>query len=100
MEVSIGQDVLIIVIAGIFGGIVRGYSGFGFALAAMPILTIAVSPAMAVPAVFPLECLIGLFTLPRERGNVDVSVLKWLALGSCIGSAGIRDSTPTPSGVP
>lgn len=86
IEISIEQDLLVIFIAGIFGGFVRGYSGFGFALAAMPILTIVVSPAVAVPAVFPLECLIGLSTLPREQVNVDVSVLKWLALGSIIGT--------------
>jgi uncharacterized membrane protein YfcA len=80
------QTTLVILIAGVFGGIVRGYSGFGFALAAMPILTMAVSPVIAVPAVFPLECLIGLLTLPRERVNVDVRVLKWLALGAIIGT--------------
>lgn len=80
------QTILIILLAGVFGGIVRGYAGFGFALAAMPVLTMAVSPAIAVPAVFPLECLIGLVTFPRERVNVDVSVLKWLLLGAIIGT--------------
>src|SRR5216684_2870061 len=79
-------DFVIILIAGFFGGFVRGYSGFGFALAAMPILTIALSPIAAVPAVFPLEFAIGLLTLPAERNNVDLDVLKWLALGAIIGT--------------
>lgn len=81
-----GQAVVIILIAGVFGGIVRGYSGFGFALAAMPILTIVVPPAVAVPAVFPLECAIGILTLPREHINIDMTVLKWLALGTIVGT--------------
>jgi uncharacterized membrane protein YfcA len=40
---------VIILIAGVFGGVVRGYSGSGFALAAMPILTIVLPPVTAVP---------------------------------------------------
>jgi uncharacterized membrane protein YfcA len=75
-----------IIAAALFGGLVRGYSGFGFALAAMPILTIAMSPAAAVPAVFPLEFAIGMVTLPMEHPSVDWRVLKWLALGALLGT--------------
>ena len=78
--------VLVILVAGVFGGIVRGYSGFGFALAAVPILTIGLSPATAVPAVFPLEFAIGVLTLPFEWKSVDFGVLKWLALGAVVGT--------------
>jgi uncharacterized membrane protein YfcA len=81
-----GRNLALIVGAGLFGGFVRGYSGFGFALASMPILTIALSPAAAVPAVFPLELAIGLLTLPAEGRHVDAGVLKWLALGAVIGT--------------
>jgi len=75
-----------ILLAALFGGIVRGYSGFGFALAAMPILTIAMSPVQAVPVVFPLEFAIGVLTLPMERRSIDLRVLKWLALGALLGT--------------
>jgi uncharacterized membrane protein YfcA len=75
-----------ILLAALFGGIVRGYSGFGFALAAMPILTIAMSPVQAVPVVFPLEFAIGVLTLPMECRSVDLRVLKWLALGALLGT--------------
>jgi uncharacterized membrane protein YfcA len=44
-----GRTFVIILIAGVFGGVVRGYSGSGFALAAMPILTIVLSPVTTVP---------------------------------------------------
>jgi len=75
-----------ILIAGVFGGFVRGYSGFGFALASMPVLTLVLEPIVAVPAVFPLEFAIGLLTLPIERTHVDLGVLKWLALGAIVGT--------------
>ncbi|MBB5048836.1 hypothetical protein HNR60_003606 [Rhodopseudomonas rhenobacensis] len=76
----------VILIAGLFGGFVRGYSGFGFALASMPVLTLVLSPITAVPAVFPLEFAIGLLTLPAERAHVDLRVLRWLALGAVLGT--------------
>ena len=83
----LGDPLLYIVaLAGFFGGVVRGYSGFGFALAAVPILTIAMPPSVAVPAVFPVEFTIGLLTLPFEWKRIDVNVLKRLALGAAIGT--------------
>jgi uncharacterized membrane protein YfcA len=81
-----GRQLAMIVTAGVFGGFVRGYSGFGFALASMPVLTLVLSPIVAVPAVFPLEFAIGLATLPVERMHVDLGVLKWLALGAVVGT--------------
>lgn len=76
----------IVALAGLFGGVVRGYSGFGFALAAVPILTIAMPPSLAVPAVFPVEFTIGLLTLPFEWEKIDFRVLKRLAVGAAIGT--------------
>lgn len=62
--------------AGLAGGLVRGYSGFGFALAAIPILTLVMPPVAAIPAVLPIELAIGLATLPTEH--------KWIAWRPCI----------------
>ncbi|MFA6180478.1 MAG: sulfite exporter TauE/SafE family protein, partial [Candidatus Methylopumilus sp.] len=76
----------IVALAGFFGGVVRGYSGFGFALAAVPILTIGLPPSVAVSAVFPLELAIGLLTLPSERKNIDFRVLRRLTFGAAIGT--------------
>jgi uncharacterized membrane protein YfcA len=86
IDFSDGRNLAIVLIAGVFGGFVRGYSGFGFALASMPVLTLVLSPISAVPAVFPLEFAIGLLTLPMERVHVDLRVLKWLALGAILGT--------------
>ncbi|HEY0329398.1 MAG TPA: sulfite exporter TauE/SafE family protein [Rhodopseudomonas sp.] len=85
-DVVDARQLAMILMAGVFGGFVRGYSGFGFALASMPVLTLALSPSVAVPAVFPLEFAIGLLTLPVERTHVDLGVLKWLALGAVVGT--------------
>ena len=72
--------------AGLFGGFVRGYSGFGFALAAVPVLGLALPPYIAIPAVMPIELAIGLATMPSERRNVALRPLGWLVLGTLVGT--------------
>ena len=72
--------------AGLLGGFVRGFSGFGFALAAVPVLTLALAPAEAVPAVLPLEILLGLATVPGQRRHVSWPALRWLVAGTLVGT--------------
>ena len=72
--------------AGLLGGFVRGYSGFGFALAAMPILTLVLPPAAAVPAILPIELAIGMVTIPEFRGDVARPTLGYLVLGTLVGT--------------
>jgi uncharacterized membrane protein YfcA len=76
----------IALLAGLLGGFVRGYSGFGFALAALPILTLALPPSTAVPAVLPPEVAIALFSIPSLSRNIAWSVLGRLILGTLIGT--------------
>lgn len=71
---------------GAIGGLVRGYSGFGFAMSAVPIMSMGISPTIVVPSVLVHEFLIGLFSLRSERQSADVSLLRWLCLGSLIGT--------------
>ncbi|MEM9128083.1 MAG: sulfite exporter TauE/SafE family protein, partial [Pseudomonadota bacterium] len=71
---------------GAVGGLVRGYSGFGFAMAAVPIMAIGISPAIAVPSVLVHELAIGLFSLKSERKRADLSLLRWMCLGSLVGT--------------
>lgn len=63
----------------------RGYSGFGFALAAVPGLTLVAEPAAVVPTVLLLEILAGLQLLPDIRRSVDWYALRWLAAGALPG---------------
>ncbi|KQO91157.1 hypothetical protein ASF32_22775 [Methylobacterium sp. Leaf91] len=69
-----------------FGGFVRSYSGFGFALAAVPVLCLVMPPVGAIPAVLPVELAIGLLTLPGERSRVAWTALTWLVLGTLVGT--------------
>lgn len=64
----------------------RGYSGFGFALAAMPILTLVLPPAAAVPAILLLEFAIGVATIPELRGDIARPVLRYLVFGTLVGT--------------
>ena len=72
--------------AALMGGFVRGYSGFGFALAAMPILTLLLRPAAAVPAILLLEFAIGAATIPERRRDIVRPVLRYLVLGTLLGT--------------
>ena len=71
---------------GTIGGLVRGYSGFGFAMSAVPIMSMGISPTIVVPSVLIHELAIGMFSLKSERGSADLSLLSWLCLGSLIGT--------------
>jgi uncharacterized membrane protein YfcA len=79
-------QVLVALAAGFIGGFIRGYSGFGFALASVPVLTLAFTPAQAVPAVLPIEVLLGVTTIPQQRSHIDWNVIRWLVLGTMIGT--------------
>ena len=73
-------------VAGLMGGFVRGYSGFGFALAAMPVLTLLLPPVVAVPAIMLLEFAIGVATIPERRRDIAGPVLGYLVLGTLLGT--------------
>lgn len=75
-----------LVIAGLVGGLVRGYSGFGFALAAVPILALVVPPAVAVPTVVLMELVIGGVTLPSVHASIHRPTFLALAAGSLAGT--------------
>ena len=78
--------VFLIAAAGLIAGFVRGYSGFGFGLAAIPILTIALLPQVAVPAILLLELLLALVTVRGVRGQVAYPVLRWMIVGTLLGT--------------
>ncbi|WMS45012.1 sulfite exporter TauE/SafE family protein [Acuticoccus sp. MNP-M23] len=94
-----GASLALIAMAGFVGGLVRGYSGFGFAMAAVPMLAVVVPPALAVPAVLLHELAIGLFSLRAERASLDWPKLRALAAGSIIGTpVGLLVLVSVPAG--
>ena len=65
-------------------GIVRGFAGFGFSAISVAGLSLIVSPAKVVPAMFALEILASLSQLRGIVRDVDLHWIGWLALGNLL----------------
>jgi len=69
----------------LLAAILRGYTGFGFALAAVPMLSLVIRPALVVPLVLCLEVAAGAHSLPGLRHEAHFRSIGWLTLGALIG---------------
>jgi uncharacterized protein len=68
---------LILTIGGVFlASILRGFTGFGFGLAAVPLLSLALPPAQVVPLVVTLQVIIGGAGLKAASAECD-----WRSVG-------------------
>ena len=67
-------------------GVIRGFSGFGFALAAVPILALVLDPLVVVPCVLVLQLIVGLVSVPEIAGDAHWPTLRWLTLGAVVGT--------------
>lgn len=65
-------------------GLVRGFSGFGFAIAAMPLLSLLAPPAEIVPLVVFLQLVISLQGLRAAWAVADMASLRWLVPGAAL----------------
>ena len=61
-----------------FSGIVRGFSGFGLALIAVPLLSLLLPPAEVVPIIFVLSIIVAAQLLPQVWRDVEWRSLTWL----------------------
>ena len=77
-----------VMIAGtvILAGFVRGYSGFGFSMIAVVLLSMILSPSQIVPVILMLEVAASALLLPRAWRHIHWTSLKWLSLGVMIGT--------------
>jgi len=66
--------------------VLRGFSGFGFALAAVPLASMIVAPTKAVAIAVLLQTAVGLRDVAKSRGVLDWPGLKRLSLGALIGT--------------
>jgi uncharacterized membrane protein YfcA len=66
--------------------VLRGYTGFGFALAAVPLLSLFMAPTDAVPVAIGLQLAGSLLDFRKASQACDWSSLRWLMLGALIGS--------------
>ena len=65
-------------------GFVRGFAGFGFSAVTVAGLSLVVSPAHIVPAVFILEILASLSQLRGIAPHVDRAWMRWLLAGNLV----------------
>lgn len=67
-----------------FAGVVRGFAGFGFSAVTVAGVSLVVSPALVVPAVFILEILASLTQLRGVAAHIDRAWFRWLAIGNIV----------------
>src|SRR5262249_52078592 len=67
-------------------GFMRGFTGFGFAMAAVPLLALAIPPARAVPFVVLLQLLAGVWDWREARKHAHWRSLPWLIAGAAVGT--------------
>ena len=63
-------------------GLVRGFAGFGFSAVTVAGMSLVISPAVVVPALFTLEILASVSQLRSVARDIDLRWFKWLALGT------------------
>ncbi len=68
----------------LLAGVLRAFTGFGFALIAVPVLGLIFAPQMAVPIVVGLEIVSGLALLPKARAEADWRLFRILGLGALL----------------
>ena len=63
-------------------GIIRGYSGFGFAMVAVTSISIVLPPVQVVPIVLILEVIASIRLIPQVWRDIDWFSLRWLLIGA------------------
>lgn len=77
---------LVIAISGILvASVLRGFTGFGFGLAAVPLLSLALPPAKVVPLVVLLQAIVGVVGLRSAWSLCDWRAVRGLMPGLLLG---------------
>ena len=77
---------LFIVPGAFLAALLRGFTGFGFMMAAVPLLSLALPPTQVVPLAILLQLEVGLMDLPGAVRLCDWRSLRWLAPGILLGT--------------
>ena len=84
-EMSAGAAAL--VFATVFlAGFLRGFTGFGFALAAVPVITLFVEPAAVIPAIPIVAMVAGAEQLRRAWREANWHAIRRLLIGAVLGA--------------
>jgi uncharacterized membrane protein YfcA len=75
-----------VALAGVFAAsVLRGFTGFGFGLAAVPLLSLALPPAKVVPFVMVLQVVVGIAGIRQAARTCDWRAIAGLFPGGAIG---------------
>ena len=77
---------LLVALAIFFAAILRGFTGFGFALAAVPLLSLALEPARVVPIVVLLQAVAAFADLRGSWRACDWRSARWIVAGLAVGT--------------
>lgn len=69
----------------LFAAVLRGFTGFGFAIAAVPLASLVMPPSRTVAAVLVMQLMIGLRDCVMEWRQADRPAIARLTLGGVIG---------------
>jgi uncharacterized membrane protein YfcA len=88
LDSAAAQPVTVIAVAAsIFAAaVLRGLTGFGFAIAVVPLLSLTMPPVQAVPLVVCLQLVGNLIDARSSLDDCHWPSLRWLMLGAAIGS--------------
>ena len=78
------SSLIVIIIAVFIAGVIRGYSGFGFAMVAVTSISLVIPPARVVPLVLILEVIASISLVPQVWRDIDWYSLRWLLAGSLL----------------
>ncbi len=79
------ETLLIAVFGVFFAALLRGFTGFGFGLAAVPLLSLALAPARVVPFVVVLQAIVGVGGLRSAWRLCDWRAVRGLSPGLVLG---------------
>lgn len=87
MDLGIGPwQAAIVFAAALAGGVIRGFTGFGSALALAPVVSVTVGPLLAVPAIILTLAITTVQLIPGARRAVDWRRVAPLAVAGCVGA--------------
>ncbi len=70
----------------LFAAVLRGFTGFGFAVVAVPTASLMLPPPLVVAATLLMQTAIGLRDCIAERKRADWRSIRWLVTGALVGT--------------
>ncbi len=87
MDPYISAQQIWLILAGVVcGALVQGFTGFGFAIVAVPVMGLVLAPAEVLPYVMALQVVLGLTGLRGAVGHCRWPMVAWLGLGLAVGT--------------